>query len=198
MLFQALWTFGERETASPERSRLLIMNLPESSLAPLLDAVAFAARAHRSQLRKDGQTPYVSHVFRVCLVVRHVFGVDDPRVLSAAVLHDTLEDTTTDFDELREHFGDEVASWVASLSKDTRRIEDEREKEYMAELARSPWQVQVCKLADVFDNLLDSTHVTPEQRTRVLRRAHNYLGALKSNLRPEARPHWETVTELLR
>jgi guanosine-3',5'-bis(diphosphate) 3'-pyrophosphohydrolase len=174
------------------------MNLPQSSLAPLFDAVAFAARAHRSQLRKDGQTPYVSHVFRVCLVVRHVFGIDDPRVLTAAVLHDTIEDTTTDYDDLREHFGDEVASWVAALSKDTRRIEDEREKEYMAELARSPWPVQVCKLADVFDNLLDSARAAPGQRAKVLRRAHDYLSALKSNLRPEARPHWETVAELLK
>jgi guanosine-3',5'-bis(diphosphate) 3'-pyrophosphohydrolase len=178
--------------------RLLSMNVPESALAPLLEAVALAARAHRSQLRKDGKTPYVSHVFRVCLIVRHVFGIDDPRVLTAAVLHDTIEDTTTDFDDLREQFGDEVASWVAALSKDKRRVEAEREKEYMAELARSPWQVQVCKLADVFDNLLDSAHSPAEQRAKVLRRARDYLGALKSNLQPEARPHWETVAELLK
>jgi guanosine-3',5'-bis(diphosphate) 3'-pyrophosphohydrolase len=173
------------------------MTLTEA-VTPLLDAVAFAARAHRPQLRKDGQTPYVSHVFRVCLVVRHVFGIDDPRLLTAAVLHDTLEDTTTDYDDLREQFGDEVASWVAALSKDMRRPEDEREKEYTAELARSPWQVQACKLADVFDNLLDSAHSPPEQRAKVLRRAHSYLEALKSNLRPEAKTHWETVAELLR
>src|SRR5713101_942876 len=117
----------------------LMPDLPPS----LLNAVAFAARAHRSQLRKDGQTPYVSHVFRACLVVRHVFGIDDTRVLTAAVLHDTIEDTTTDYDDLREQFGDDVASWVAMLSKDTRRREDEREQAYMAELARAPWQVQV-------------------------------------------------------
>src|SRR5262245_48162287 len=36
----------------------------------LLGAVAFAARAHHGQLRKDGETPYVSHVFRACLIVR--------------------------------------------------------------------------------------------------------------------------------
>jgi len=174
------------------------MHSPEDSVTPLLNAIAFAARAHRPQVRKDGQTPYVSHVFRVCLVVRHVFGIDDPRVLTAAVLHDTLEDTTTDYDDLREQFGDEVASWVAALSKDMRRPEDEREKEYTAELARSPWQVQVCKLADVFDNLLDSRQSPLPQRAMVLRRARAYLAALQSNLKPEARPHWETVADLLR
>jgi len=79
---------------------------------PLLEAIAFAARAHQGQLRKDGQTPYVSHVFRVVFILRHVFGIDDPGVLTAAVLHDTIEDTTTDFDDIEKQFGQDVASWV--------------------------------------------------------------------------------------
>ncbi len=91
--------------------------MPELPLS-LLNSVAFAARAHRPQLRKDGQTPYVSHVFRVCLIVRHLFGIDDPEILTAALLHDTIEDTTTDCDDLIEQFGDQVGSWVAALSKD--------------------------------------------------------------------------------
>src|SRR5438105_11110404 len=95
-----------------------------------LEAIAFAARAHQGQLRKDGQTPYVSHVFRVCLVLREVFGVADLRVLTAAVLHDTLEDTTTDFDDLAEQFGADVAAWVAALSKDKREPHDVREEAY--------------------------------------------------------------------
>ena len=50
----------------------------ESAYRRLLDAVSFAARAHRHQLRKDGQTPYAAHGFRACLIVRHVFGVTIP------------------------------------------------------------------------------------------------------------------------
>ena len=42
----------------------------ESNHRPLLEAIAFAARVHQGQLRKDGRTPYASHVFRVCLIVR--------------------------------------------------------------------------------------------------------------------------------
>src|SRR5437867_11843556 len=101
----------------------------------LLDAVAFAARAHQGQLRKDGRTPYASHVFRVCLILRHVFDIDDPKVLTAAVLHDTLEDTTTDYDDLAEQFGNEVADRVAALSKDKRLPDPEREHAYEAVLA---------------------------------------------------------------
>src|SRR5947207_14097454 len=86
----------------------------------LLSAASFAARAHRHQLRKDNQTPYAAHPFRVCLIVRHVFGFDDPKALAAALLHDTIEDTTTDRDDLIEQFGAEVAEWVAALTKDNR------------------------------------------------------------------------------
>ena len=107
----------------------------------MFDAVGFAARAHRHQLRKDRDTPYVSHVFRVCLVVRHVFGFDDPRMLAAAVLHDTIEDTTTDYDDLIEHFGPDVARWVAALTKDMRLPHDEREEVYRRTLAAADWQV---------------------------------------------------------
>jgi guanosine-3',5'-bis(diphosphate) 3'-pyrophosphohydrolase len=134
----------------------------------------------------------------VCLVVRHVFSVNDPRVLTAAVLHDTIEDTTTDYDDLRERFGDDVTAWIAALSKDKRRPEDERENEYMAGLASAPWQVQVCKLADIFDNLLDSGHFPPEKRKKTYQRSRAYLQALQQSLKPEAQPHWQTVSDLLK
>src|SRR5262249_35830423 len=164
---------------------------------PLLEAVAFAARAHQGQLRKDGETPYASHVFRVCLVLRHVFGIDDRQALMAAVLHDVIEDTTTDFDDLEERFGPEVAGWAAALCKDKRLPEHEREAAYVAQLAQAPWQVKAGKLADVFDNLMDSAHMRPAQRSRSFKNAHRYLNALRPNL-PEAlhRP-WQLASQLL-
>src|SRR5437667_8808683 len=97
----------------------------------LFDAIGFAARAHRHQLRKDKETPYVSHVFRVCLVVREVFGFTDPSMLITALLHDTIEDTTTDFDDVEKHFGNEVARWVAFLTKNKAMPEAERERVYV-------------------------------------------------------------------
>jgi len=168
------------------------------TVRPLLEAVAYAARAHQGKLRKDGATPYVSHVFRVCLVLRHVFGIDDRQALTAAALHDTLEDTDTDFDDLKEEFGEEVASWVAALSKDKRLEEEERERAYAEALARAPWQVKVCKLADVYDNVMDAVHTEPQQRAHVLKRAHYYLDALKPQLPEPARRPWEMVVELVK
>lgn len=164
----------------------------------VLEAISFAARAHRHQFRKDERTPYVSHAFRVCLTLRHVFGIADPKVLATAVLHDTIEDTTTDFDDIEEHFGAEVASWVSLLSKDKRLRDDQREKRYMEGLKNAPWQVQVCKLADIHDNLLDSAYLkTPEARRRALRRTGEYLKAIQSGLCDEARPAFEIVAAMV-
>jgi (p)ppGpp synthase/HD superfamily hydrolase len=168
----------------------------EADVRPLLDAVAFAARAHQGQLRKDGQTPYASHVFRVCLVLAHVFGIRDERVLTAAVLHDTIEDTTTDFDDLAERWDSELASWVAALSKDKRLPYAEREKAYCSRLAAAPWQVQVCKLADLFDNILDHDYLPVNKRLSSLRKKRPYLDALRSDLKPEAAAAWQRVARL--
>ncbi|MBY0527732.1 MAG: HD domain-containing protein [Gemmataceae bacterium] len=164
----------------------------------VLDAIAFAARAHRHQMRKDKETPYVSHVFRVCLTVRQVFGIDDPRVLAAAVLHDTIEDTTTDYDDIIEHFGPEVASWVQALTKEKRLPDAQRESEYMQALADAPWQVHVCKLADIHDNLIDSKHLRAEGLARTIRRSREYMAALDARItEPRVRAAYRIVANLL-
>jgi guanosine-3',5'-bis(diphosphate) 3'-pyrophosphohydrolase len=163
----------------------------------LLQATSFAARAHRGQLRKDGQTPYASHPFRVCLVVREVFGFDDPRMLAAALLHDTIEDTTTDFDDIEEAFSREIAEWVACLSKDKRLPEATREREYVERLMAAPWQVQACKLADVFDNLTDASSMPEKRRPHSLKRAGQYLEALAKNPAPELQRPLQLVRDLL-
>jgi len=153
----------------------------------VFEAAAFAARAHRHQLRKDGQTPYVSHTFRVCLVVRHVFGFDDPKMLAAALLHDTIEDTATDCDDIIERFGPDVARWVAALTKDMRLPNDEREAAYCRTLASADWQVKVCKLADIYDNLGDCRDFSPAGRRRTAEKSRMYLDAMQPNLPEQAR-----------
>jgi guanosine-3',5'-bis(diphosphate) 3'-pyrophosphohydrolase len=164
----------------------------------LLAAASFAARAHAGQMRKDGRTPYVGHPFRVCLVVRQVFGFDDPRMLIAALLHDTIEDTTTDFDDVDRQFGGEIAQWVAFLTKDKRLHEEPREREYLERLRGAPWQVQVCKLADIYDNLLDSASLAADPRTHSLRRGAQYMEVLGTMAAPEAARPIALVQGLLR
>ena len=120
------------------------------------EAASFAARRHASQKRKDGATPYVAHPFRVAMTVRHVFGVEDVVAICAALLHDTVEDTQTDHDDLLQHFGREVADAVSCLTKDKRLPEARREEEFFARIAAGSWQTRVVKLADAFDNVSDA------------------------------------------
>lgn len=149
----------------------------------LLKAVSFAARAHQHQWRKDGLTPYAAHPMRVSMIVRHVFGVEDERILTAALLHDTIEDTTTDYEDIAEAFGPEVAGWVATLTKDMRLPEQEREAAYLRVLAAADWPVVVCKLADIFDNLTDSSALPAAKQQRTLTRSREYLDTLQTNLK---------------
>jgi guanosine-3',5'-bis(diphosphate) 3'-pyrophosphohydrolase len=174
--------------------------MPTNSIAPAdlpFEAAAFAARAHRHQQRKDNQTPYVSHVFRVCLVVRHTFGFDDPRMLAAALLHDTIEDTSTDCDDIIERFGPEVAAWVAALTKDMRLPHDEREAAYARQLAAADWQVKALKLADMYDNLGDCRHFSPGGRRKTATKTRFYLDAIRPGLPGQVRPALRLVEQRL-
>ncbi len=129
------------------------------------NAASFAARAHAGQLRKDGETPYIAHLFRVAMTVRNVFEICDPDILAAALLHDTIEDTTVDYDELFDAFGPNIASLVVALTKDKRLKEDRREQAYMNQLLNAPWQARLIKLADVYDNLSDSPNASSMEAT---------------------------------
>jgi (p)ppGpp synthase/HD superfamily hydrolase len=169
---------------------------PQVDCRALLEAASFAARAHRHQLRKDGQTPYAAHPFRVCLIVRHVFEIDDPEVLSAALLHDTIEDTPADYDDLEAKFGARIAGWVGALSKDMRLPDAEREAAYIATLAGADPAVKIVKLADVFDNLTDSRHLSPAARRRTAERSRKYLAAIEADLPDVARRPLELVRQL--
>ncbi len=118
-------------------------------------AISFAGRAHAGQFRNDGVTPYVTHPMRVTMTVRDVFGCDDEICLAAAALHDVIEDTPTDFDDLEERFGIEVAQCVAALTKEMRLREPERERAYDEALEQADWRAKLVKLADTYDNLCD-------------------------------------------
>lgn len=118
-------------------------------------AAAFAARAHAGQVRKDNQTPYASHPARVAMTLLRVFGCKDDLAIAAAFLHDTIEDTPADYDDIHEGFGETVADIVAALTKNMILPEDKRETEYDRRLSEADWRARLIKLADVYDNLCD-------------------------------------------
>lgn len=123
-------------------------------------AISFAARAHQGHFRKDGATPYVAHPLRVMTLVRH-FGCDDPEVLAAAVLHDTIEDTETTADEVAREFGAKIASVVAEVTDDKRLPKDERKRRQIEHAPDLSPEAKLVKLADKICNLRDVLDAPP-------------------------------------
>lgn len=121
----------------------------------LLDALAFAAHKHRDQRRKDAAaSPYINHPIALAQLLSAT-GIDDTLVLQAALLHDTLEDTQTTFDELSARFGPAVAGVVAEVSDD-KTLEKAARKQ--AQIDSAPHKSQAAalvKLADKTCNLRD-------------------------------------------
>ena len=153
------------------------------------EAASFAARAHKDQWRKDGRTPYAAHPFRVAMTVRDVFGCDDPAAVAAALLHDTIEDTGADYDELEAAFGGTVAGIVAALTKNMALPEKRREAEYDSRLSRADWRARLIKLADVYDNLSDMY----DQSAKGMARMRDKCRRAISLGRADARAHPETA-----
>ena len=145
-----------------------------------MKAAAFAARKHRSQTRADGVTPYFSHVTRVSFVLRDLYGIDDPSAMAASFLHDTLEDTDTDYDELADEFGKMVADYVVALTKNAMLPKGERETEYFARLVAAPEIVQIIKLADCYDNVTDRARGPKMPKT--METARKLLAQFEPNL----------------
>lgn len=131
-------------------------------------AARFAAQAHSGQKRSGG-LPYISHPVRVANLVKkykNSKALDD--LLSAAFLHDTIEDTDTTEEQLKKMFGELVASLVSELTSNKEEIDRVGKTEYLANKMTnmSSWGL-VIKLADRLDNVSDIKNAkTPAWRHR--------------------------------
>ena len=115
----------------------------------VIEAASMAALLHGTQARKDG-SPYFQHPARVATLLARAGGDDE--LVAAGFLHDVIEDTPADYDDILKKFGVSVADWVAAMSKDHRMREDLREPAYKQQLIDGAWQGRAIKLADQIDN----------------------------------------------
>ncbi len=87
---------------------------PGYSTSDLERAYVAAEKAHAGQLRKSGE-PYITHPVAVAQILTEL-GMDLPTVM-AALLHDTVEDTSYSIEQIKAEFGDEVTSLVDGVTK---------------------------------------------------------------------------------
>jgi len=122
----------------------------------ILKALEFAALKHRDQRRKDAQaSPYINHPIALAGVLASEGGVTDPVVLSAALLHDTVEDTQTTPAELRAAFGERIAGIVEEVTDDQNLPKAERKRLQVEHAAHISREAKLVKLADKICNVRD-------------------------------------------
>lgn len=141
--------------------------------AKILDAILFAASKHSNQRRKDAEaSPYINHPIALAHLLAVVGCVDDIAVLQAAVLHDTLEDTETTYEELEQRFGSRVAQVVLEVTDD-KALPKQRRKELQVESApHKSADAALVKLADKTCNLRDVAATPPTDWTLERRREY--------------------------
>jgi GTP diphosphokinase / guanosine-3',5'-bis(diphosphate) 3'-diphosphatase len=132
--------------------------------AVLFSALAFAADKHRNQRRKDADaSPYINHPIALARVLTGEGGVTDTVVLAAAVLHDTIEDTKTTADELRQQFGGEITAVVQEVTDNKALDPAERKRLQIEHAPHLSNRAKLVKLADKICNIRDVATAPPAE-----------------------------------
>ena len=147
-------------------------HLKAEDVAQLESAYHFSEAAHEGQFRKTGD-PYIVHPLAVANILAELHL--DPQALTAALLHDVMEDTSVTKGEISRKFGKSVAELVDGVSK-LDRIEFATHEEHQAESFRKMLlamardvRVILIKLADRLHNMRTLGSLVPEKRRRIAR-----------------------------
>ncbi len=160
-------------------------------------ALKFASDAHRAQMRKNGQVPYLSHLLRVSGLVLD-YGASE-EVAIAALLHDVVEDQggMRAYEEVRREFGDFVASVVLETSDSTSADPEkkapwrERKERYIEKLATDSEAAALIAACDKLDN------VTSLTRTLTISDDRSILTRFKGGREGEFW-YWDSIVKVLR
>ncbi|MGG2143006.1 bifunctional GTP diphosphokinase/guanosine-3',5'-bis pyrophosphate 3'-pyrophosphohydrolase [Symbiopectobacterium sp. RP] len=156
-----------------ESLNLLIQRyLPEDQIKRLQQAYIVARDAHEGQTRSSGE-PYITHPVAVAGILAEMRL--DYETLMAALLHDTIEDTPTTYQDIEQQFGKSVAELVDGASKlDKLKFRDK--KEAQAENFRKMIMAMVQDIRVILIKLADRTHnmrtlgsLRPDKRRRIAR-----------------------------
>jgi len=131
-----------------------------------IKACDFAAKKHRDQRRKDASSsPYINHPLNVAYILSEC-KVIDINILSAAVLHDVIEDTKTTKEELIKEFGETITNLVLECSDDKLKSKIRRKQLQIEHSSFLSDGAKLIKLADKYSNMSDLLQNPPKSWTK--------------------------------
>ena len=175
---------GERFQIS-DLCNILETYLEPRDVADVYRAYLFGAEAHEGQRRVSGE-PYIYHPIEVARILAEMHL--DAKSITAAILHDVIEDTPTAKERIAEEFGEDIAALVDGVSKITR-IEFQSQEEAQAENFRkmllamaSDIRVILIKLADRLHNMRTIAALKPERRRAIARETLDIYAPIANRL----------------
>ena len=148
-------------------AKTVIQYNPGADMGRIQAAFDCAERAHSGQKRKDG-SPYVTHAIAAAQIATEM-GLDEDSIV-AALLHDCIEDTSLNYDDIAKQFGTEVANIVDGVTKLTRVQYTSKEDEQMENMRKmlmamsKDIRVILIKIADRLHNMRTMEYQTPEKQ----------------------------------
>lgn len=140
---------------------------PEADTDIIREAYYFAEKHHEGQKRNSGED-YIIHPFNVACILAEMNM--DVSTIIAGLLHDTIEDTSVTYDDVKEKFGEEVADLVDGVTK-LKMLSYQTKQEKQAENIRKmvlamakDIRVIIVKFADRLHNMRTLEYMTPEKK----------------------------------
>lgn len=170
-----------------------------SDVLLLARAFAFAAEHHSGQARKgEAAEPYVNHVADVARRVAEATGGSDARLVAAALLHDTVEDTRATEKDIRAAFGDDIADLVMEVTDDKTLPKDARKQAQIDHAPHLSDRAKRLKLADKASNLTQIVESPPASWSAGRRRDYaDWAEAVLAGLRGVDAPMERTLEQAI-
>jgi len=140
------------------------MTIQSKDLAMILTALEFSSHKHRDQRRKDIEaSPYINHPISLANVLCSEGKITDRKVICAALLHDTIEDTETTAAELKRSFGKKITKIVLEVTDDKSLEKADRKLAQIEHAKHASKHAKLVKLADKICNLRDILFSPPAE-----------------------------------
>lgn len=137
-------------------------NYMSNDVLRIVQAMDFTAHKHIHQRRKgESQEPYFNHVSEVARILGENTEGPDTDLIIAGLLHDTIEDTETTYDELVDSFGNIVADLVSEATDDKSLDKQVRKQLQIENAPKKSDQAKQLKIADKISNLRSMLNSPP-------------------------------------